>query len=303
MIKKLLSLIAVLGIGLFSAQTAFSETLYVINTGSENGSASVRMQAYYDDLKNYYDDIEYIHLKGCSKSSNVVPKIDGPTIWYYFGPWYNDYKAGLKPNCNTEITEKNYIRSDAFFHNIVVKSDSKLTINDFLTPGRTYKVGVETPEINTFIVESLGKSIGVNLKPVYYKNSRGVLQGILSGEIDFGYTFDGAAQKFKNDGHYKVLGSTNPNSVDSIFLGSVIEDFISLPGLSFYLIDNVTDEERSEILKVLNEIHNNVNSEIYNHYKTRNLVLPQINYPKYSYISESVDNWIPVIKDYHKKND
>ena len=111
--KTLLSIITAITLLAAPAFAASTEKLYIVNSGSTNGTFNAILSAYATDLKTMYD-VEYVQAKGCSKASAILKKIKGAKAFYIS----QGIQAAALPTCSKDVfqpTPDKIIASDIKF--------------------------------------------------------------------------------------------------------------------------------------------------------------------------------------------
>ena len=111
--KLLLSVIAALMMASSPSLATAKEKLYIVNSGSTNGTFNAILSAYASDLKTMYD-VEYVQAKGCSKASVILKKIKKAKAFYIS----QGIKAATSDKCSASAfqpTQDKIIASDSKF--------------------------------------------------------------------------------------------------------------------------------------------------------------------------------------------
>ena len=178
--KTLLSIITAITLLAAPAFAASTEKLYIVNSGSTNGTFNAILSAYATDLKTMYD-VEYVQAKGCSKASAILKKIKGAKAFYIS----QGIQAAALPTCSKDVfqpTPDKIIASDIKFGMIFGPTGSDVSK---LTKGNI-KIAYNS-NVNEKWLNSLDQSLEVKNTHVKYKNSTAVVLAVLNGEVDLGF--------------------------------------------------------------------------------------------------------------------
>jgi hypothetical protein len=173
---------------ILSTTCAFGETLTILNTGSESGTAAAVATALTADLSNNYTIDLQNPGKHCVAINANLPTISGPLIMQ----WGNDLEASGRDGegCATLAIKPEqviaYTASPLFtchMKNIDITKDSGI-------------VGYSTPAYAFFrVVTAINSSFGTNHVGVSYDGSGDARAALLSGELDFALITEKHAKK------------------------------------------------------------------------------------------------------------
>lgn len=153
---------------------AVAEKLYILNTGSTGGSYNTQTQAWAKDLADNYD-VTLIQSKGCPKTVSLLSKIEDNVLTMFSGNW-----VGREGCDELYPTPTNHIYTDQKIGLIFGRKGDNTNLFDGATVA--FNDGKDK-EILT-----LAKDVGIDLKPIEYKNSNELALAVMNGEVDFGYT-------------------------------------------------------------------------------------------------------------------
>lgn len=239
------------------------EKLYVVNSGSPGGSYNPQMMAYAEGLKKWYDT-EYVQGNGCSKAFSVIGKASKKSGVYYI--WgaddLSDFLNGLAPNCGKIPTKENFVNSTLKYGIIFTQKDG-INREDFKKGNTTVCYNNDSSQI---YLEALAKHEGITgWKLIRFKNSTGVVLGVMNKECAWGITISPGKYYGKTD-KLRALYTLNPNGENGI---PALKSATSFPrasdgGTDFFLAENTDPKLLRERVK---ELLNDPNSEISKYYK------------------------------------
>jgi len=207
--KLILSVIAALMLATIPSVATAKEKLYIINSGSTNGTFNAILSAYASDLKTMYD-VEYVQAKGCSKASVILKKIKKAKAFYIS----QGIKAATSDKCSASAfqpTQDKIIASDIKFGMIFGRIGDK-GISDLKKGGN--KIAYNTNPNKDWLAK-LDRSLGVTNTHVKYKNSTGVMLAVLNGEVDLGF-INSTKKVWQQKGKLVGLLSLNPEGDNGV---------------------------------------------------------------------------------------
>lgn len=242
-------------------KTASLEKLYVVNTGSLTGTFNAIQNAYTSDLQQYFD-VELVQAKGCAKGKAILSKLEAPAFMIWEGYNLVGAMSGKNPECALDITADNFVRADWKYNYIVSSTDSNLGINDLVGSDRSYKFGYAIVGPFDLWVNELSKQIQTDLKPVAYESSGAASMALINGEIDFLVVNGKQVAKFEAQGKMIKVATFNPEGDGET---PAIKSFADFTGadkgvVEFFLFANGSQEQKQQLIEVLNTIHADQNA-------------------------------------------
>jgi hypothetical protein len=249
--KLLLSVIAALMMASSPSLATAKEKLYIVNSGSTNGTFNAILSAYASDLKTMYD-VEYVQAKGCSKASVILKKIKKAKAKAFYIS--QGIKAATSDKCSASAfqpTQDKIIASDIKFGMIFGKEGHTAST---LSNGNI-KIGYNT-NVNKKWLSSLDQSLKVTNTHVRYKNSTGVVLAVLNGEVDLGFV-NSTKKVWKQKGKLVGLLSLNPKGDNGV---PPLNTLVNFNGSEKGQVDNffvqgLNDTELVKFRKIIADLH------------------------------------------------
>jgi len=252
--KKLILAITMM----FLSVTAHArDKLYVVNTGSTGGSFNAIMSATTQDLKAYYD-IEYVQAKGCAKGGSVVQKLvdNGQKAFFIWNGLKvaSAYEGIINKNkaCLLLPNVENFVRADLKYGMMFTKKggiDASALFGD-----KQLTIGFNHTAIEA-LLKGFIKHHGLNHKTIRYENSKAIVMGALSGEVDMAVINSGSSF-WKKAKKLKALYTFNPNGENGVAALASVSD---APGVDkgqadSFLVRGMNDKELAKFRSITRDI-------------------------------------------------
>lgn len=266
--KQLIILITAL---LFTVSASAKDKLYVINSASTSGSHNAILLATAEDLKKYYD-IEYVQSGGCAKATIIVNKLANN------GEKTFSSRVGLKiaeayngsiqtEECKVLPNMNNFVRADIKY-GMMFTLKNGIDKEMLMQKSKVLKIAFNHTA-NEGWLQSFLKHHNLPHKIIRYENSKAVVLGVMSGEVDMGLT-NSAASFWQKSKVLKALWTLNPKGENGIDALSSISDFdkAAIGQVDIFLANGFDYDELIKFKKIIREIHNDPNSNIAKWYST-----------------------------------
>lgn len=239
---------------------AKAEDLFFGATGP-SGTFGMMMQAHVLDLKDYYNG-EFI-ISGQCYDSNVVPNLEQAGqkgIFARFSTYLAEARVGKYDNieeCQRQPNLDNFVYGYVGYGLMYTRNDTGLTAEDFFNPDKELLIGVNTPMTVAWMEKFLAHH-NLPHRIIRYTFSSDVRTGVLSNEIDMGYT--NSNQTFWSDTEsVSAVFTSNPEREinDGIEVRSVSEfsdfEFANNSTAGVFFAINLTPEEIEVLRKRIRE--------------------------------------------------
>jgi hypothetical protein len=256
---------------LFTISAYAKDKLYVINSASTGGSFNAIMSATAEDLKKYYD-IEYVQAGGCAKAGVISSKLanNGEKIFFIWSSLKisEAYNGSIKnKECKLLPNINNFVRADIKYGMMFTKKNG-IDKEMLMQKGKVLKIAFNHTA-NEVWLKAFLKHHNLPHKTIRYENSKAIVLGIMSGEVDIAL-INSASSFWKKSKDLKALWTLNPKGEHGIVALSLISDFDKAADgqADSFLVNGFNKQELIKFKKIIREIHNDPASNVAKWYST-----------------------------------
>ena len=227
------------------------EKLYIINSGSTNGTFNAILSTYAKDLGDLYD-VQYVQSKGCTKTHVILNKIGDAKVFYIV----QGITAATSSKCEDAVFQPgkhNVITSDIKFGMIFARVDGA-SVKELTTGDKS--IGYNGV-VNKKWLEKLDIGLSVKNKHVKYDNSTGVVLAVLNGEVDLGLV-NSTKKVWQHKGKLVGLLSLNPKGDSGVPpLNGVVKFNGNEKGqVDNFFVQGFSEQELIKFRQIIANLHN-----------------------------------------------
>ena len=283
----------------FVTMAQAKDILYVVNSGSTGGSFNAIMSATAEDLKKYYD-VKYVQAKGCAKSGAVVSRLvkNGEKAYFIWSSLKvaEAYNGVIKnEDCKLLPNADNFVRADIKYGMMFTKKGG--IDKEALMESTALTIGFNHTA-NKMWLDGFIKHHNLPHKTIRYENSKAIVLGIISGEIDIAI-INSASSFWKKQDKLKALWTLNPKGEHGISAVASVSDYVKAKDgqADSFLVRGMNKNEMAKFKSNIRKIFADSNANVTKWYSNVKGYGSTLNTPDDQAIDQVLDlmqNWTDV---------